>query len=354
MAQQLSFELSNHYAEYINFFDFKGVSFSGGEPFLVYDRLIDYLETIRKNCKPDIYIWLYTNGILTKQDKFKQLRDSGLNEIRFDIGATHYQLEHIKKAKGIIENITIEIPLVPEKTEQIKQLLPQMIEAGVNYLNLHQLRLTNYNVHKLLKNDYTFLHGEHPVVLESELNVLEILDFVDKSELDIGINYCSFQYKNRFQKAGYRNKLSRKIFPDEEITENGYFLNIYGGKTELALPGIISGKLISDLILEKRINKLSLSELIIKHKDFNFLIFDFSGMILEKKTSDHKSNFKIGEQDYFIEKGKTVHPVLFNKEEISTLIELISKKNYDLIPEDDKLFLIWKHVFIEQGFRPYL
>src|SRR5690554_7106222 len=130
-TQSLTFETPEAYAAYINHFGFKGVSFSGGEPLLVFDRTINYLRTVRKSCNPNLYIWLYTNGILATEDKLKMLAEAGLNEIRFDIGATGYFLNKVRLAKGIIPKVTIEIPAIPEKKEKLKMLLPDMIEAGV-------------------------------------------------------------------------------------------------------------------------------------------------------------------------------------------------------------------------------
>lgn len=356
MAQQLSFKSPENYADFINYFDFKGVSFSGGEPFLVFDRLVEYLEVIRKKCGQDIYIWLYTNGIISKQDKFKKLRDLGLNEVRFDIGADNYHLDHIKKAKNIIENITIEIPLDPNKKELIRQLLPQMQDAGIRNLNLHQLRLTNYNAHRLLKNDYTYLHGEHPTVLESEIAALELLDFADKSNLNLGINYCAFQYKNRFQKAGFRIKVNNKILADESITENGYALSIYGGITDIDLPELISESNLNELLTKNYLKKINQSDLIHENGRYEFLIFDFSGINLYdvKETNVQRMSLMIGSKVYYFQKGKPVRPIKIGKDKINDFIELISNAEYSKIPEDFKLFEIWKYMYIEKEFRPYM
>lgn len=90
-TQSLTFENAESYAGYINYFRFKGVSFSGGEPLLFFERTLHYLKTLRKLCRPDLYIWMYTNGILATSEKIRMLADHGLNEIRFDIGATGYR-----------------------------------------------------------------------------------------------------------------------------------------------------------------------------------------------------------------------------------------------------------------------
>lgn len=219
----LVFETATEYARYVNHFGFKGVSFSGGEPLLVFDRTMEYLEAVRKNCDPSIYTWLYTNGILLDEKKAGMLAGLGLDEIRFDIGATGYSLEKIKKAKGIIPNLTIEIPAVPEEVGRIREILPEMIRSGVTNLNLHQLRLTKYNAAKLLGKNYMFIPAERPLVLESEIAALEILEYVRDSGMDLGVNYCSFQYKHQFQKAGYRAVTGKLLAAGEErLTRNGY------------------------------------------------------------------------------------------------------------------------------------
>jgi pyruvate formate-lyase activating enzyme-like uncharacterized protein len=312
-SQNLQFETPESYAEYINYFKFKGVSFSGGEPLLFFDRTLEYLERIRKDCSPDIYIWMYTNGILADEEKFRKLAAAGLNEVRFDIGATHFSLNKIVFAKGIIPNITIEIPAVPEEKEKLKQLLPEMINAGVTNLNLHQLRLTKHNAPKLLKHNYTFIHAEQPVVLESELAALEIIDFARENKLEIGINYCSFFFKNRFQKAGFRNQIARALaVPGEFITEKGFIREYTTNK--------IGYKAM--VIFDKESNQLNATELKLKHKNYLF----------KRETA--------------------LKPVEF-EDEFKNNIDEFLLKNSSEIPDDEVLFKIWQMEKIESGLREY-
>ena len=167
-TQRLLFADPERYAQYVNHFKFSAVSFSGGEPLMVLDRTLRAIETIRRRCSPDVYIWMYTNGILGNEAKFRQLAAAGLDEIRFDLGATDYHLNVLRSAADCVRNVTVEIPAVPEEVERLKHLLPRLCELGVPRLNLHQLRLTAYNAEKLLQHEYTYLHGEQATVLESE------------------------------------------------------------------------------------------------------------------------------------------------------------------------------------------
>lgn len=231
-SQGLDFSSADEYAEYVKDFGFKGVAFSGGEPLLFFDKTLEYLKTVRKIC-PDIYIWIYTNGILADKEKMSKLADAGLDEIRFDIGATNYNTDKIKFASGLIPNITVEIPAIPEKTLMLQKLLKPLELLGVSNLNLHQLRLTNYNAPYLFQRNYTYINAERPIVLESEITALKILKYAKENSMDIGVNYCSFYYKYRFQKAGFRTILANRagVSPDN-ITENGFVRKIQNNKLE--------------------------------------------------------------------------------------------------------------------------
>jgi pyruvate formate-lyase activating enzyme-like uncharacterized protein len=187
-SQKIIFEKPEQYVDYINRFKFKGVAFSGGEPLMVLERTLNFIQQIRQKCDPEIYIWVYTNGILVSNENLKKLGEAGLNEIRFDLGAVNYNPKVLQQASKFIKNVTVEIPAVPEHVQQLKDILPNLIEFGVTNLNLHQLRLTKYNATKLLKQEYTFLHGEQPSVAESELSAYEIMKFVSDHKLSIGVN----------------------------------------------------------------------------------------------------------------------------------------------------------------------
>ncbi len=354
MAQQLTFENPNEYADFINYFNFKGCSFSGGEPFLVYEKVLEFLKVIRKNCDSDLYIWMYTNGIIGTEDKFKKLADLGINEVRFDIGATNYKIDTIKRASGIIENITVEIPMDPDKTSLIKELIPQLEDLGVTNLNLHQMRLTSFNVDKLLSRNYTYLHGEHPTVLESELAALEIIHFVDANNHKIGVNYCAFQYKNRFQKAGYRSKVLDTIKPAENITENGYILNIYGSETDEFNRNLMSDS-INDLILSGTVQKIMVSEFLENYKKYEFVIIDFYGISITDKMdiSSHSDSVTLENRKFELESGRIVEPLVIGKEKLEKLAALMNDAENQEIPQDDDLSMFWKYYIIEKDFRPY-
>jgi pyruvate formate-lyase activating enzyme-like uncharacterized protein len=219
----MSFRTPADNIAYLERFGFRGASFSGGEPLITPARTLGFLSAVKRHFGDRLHTWLYTNGLLADGEILRRLADAGLDEIRFDIGAAGYALQGPALAAGLIPTVTVEIPAIPEETERLKALLPKLFEVGVRHLNLHQLRLTPYNLPRLAGRPYTFLHGEKVTVLESELTALEvILHGLDRG-IDLPVNYCSFVYKNRFQKAAARRRGALALArPYESVTAAGY------------------------------------------------------------------------------------------------------------------------------------
>lgn len=222
-TNQITFATPEEYAEYAHRFGFSGVSISGGEPLLTYERSIAYIQAVRQKTGAAPHIWLYTNGTLLTAERLTGLKAVGLNEIRFDISAVEYSLEKVRLAADHIACVTVEIPAIPEDAERLAALLPALAEAGVRHLNLHQLRLTPHNRVHLAQREYTYLHGESVTVLESEQTALALLKLASDQKLPLAINYCSFVYKRRYQKAAARRRSAQEILKGHEaVTASGF------------------------------------------------------------------------------------------------------------------------------------
>lgn len=219
----VEFRTPRDYVDYLERFGFRGASLSGGEPLLTPGRTLGFLRAVKERFGAQVHLWLYTNGTLLTTALVRELAAAGLDEIRFDIGATGYQLKQAALAAEVIPHLTVEIPAIPEERQLLETKLAEMHQLGVNHLNLHQLRLTPYNFPKLAGRGYTFVHGEKVTVLESELTALQVIQYGLDRGIELPINYCSFVYKNRFQRQAARRRngaIVRK--PVEDFTENSH------------------------------------------------------------------------------------------------------------------------------------
>lgn len=223
----MAFTSPDEYAAYVSAMGFGGVSISGGEPLMTPDLTLAYLSAVRKRCGDDVHLWLYTNSTLLTAELCSRLKDAGLDEIRVDLGAVSYHLKKLRLAVGCIPTVTVEIPAVPEDEELLKQKMVEMADAGVNHLNLHQMRLTPHNFKPLVERGYTFLHGEKVTVLDSELTALRTVRFGLAQGIPLPVNYCSFPYKRRFQSAAARRRAALSVCASgEAVTESGYLRTI--------------------------------------------------------------------------------------------------------------------------------
>ena len=226
----ISFTNPADYAEYVALFGFTGVSISGGEPLLTLDRTLAYLDAVRRRCGAAVHLWMYTNGTLLTREIAGELRAAGLDEIRFDIGATNYDLTKLHLATDVIPRVTVEIPAVPEEEALLREKLVEMAASGVRHLNLHQMRLTPHNFRHLAGRAYTFVHGEKVMVLESELAALRLIRYTIEKNIYLPVNYCSFPYKRRFQHAAARRRGIPFVQADqEEVTAAGYLRALSAG-----------------------------------------------------------------------------------------------------------------------------
>ncbi len=227
MTHTLAFEDPKDYADYVNRFGIKGVSFSGGEPLLTFERVIQFLDTLKSKADHEVYTWMYTNGLLATKEKMAALKGSGLDEIRFDLSADDYRLDALEKALGVIPRVTVEIPAIPEDLARTRKLIKTLHEMGVNHLNLHQIRCTPFNAEKLIQRGYTFVHGPKVTVLETEQTALELIRFSLENDIALPINYCSFTYRHQFQGAGARKRYAQEVKKAyEDVTPTGHIRHL--------------------------------------------------------------------------------------------------------------------------------
>jgi len=184
-----------------------GISFSGGEPFLFFDKVVKW-ATYFTNKYPQIYKWIYTNGVLPKETQFKELSKIGIDEIRFDGAATEYSaqtVQKIKLARKYFNFVCVETPALPWLTDKLHLFLDQL-QDDLDYLNLHTLQVNKeLNWPKLLKhielNDalvYEDLRSNRKESLQSFLEVYKTIRYVKEKKYKIIINDCgSFNMANQ-------------------------------------------------------------------------------------------------------------------------------------------------------------
>jgi|WetSurSiteA1Bulk_404760.scaffolds.fasta_scaffold02128_2 uncharacterized protein len=231
---------------YLELYPFEGISFSGGECFIVYDRMLSWLDFFKKN-QPQLYYWAYTNGIDIKKEQLVDLKNAGLNELRFNIAASGYNdplvLESIADASEIFEHVTVEIPSIPDDFEKLIKTIPLLEKMRVDYLNLHEYLLVagdpnskNAPAGRFLMN----LSMPMDYHQKSLLNTEKISSFCAENDFNIKINNCSLM-KKEHQMYGRRITMGTLFKEDhEKLTKDGFLETIFS-------PGRISDEVDENL-----------------------------------------------------------------------------------------------------------
>jgi pyruvate formate-lyase activating enzyme-like uncharacterized protein len=224
-AEGLEVEDAGRYVHYLEQFGFRGVGFSGGEPLLALDTLAQLIRRIKRHFGDAMYVWMYTNGDLLDAASATRLTDAGLDEIRFNLSASGYDMDRVERACRVMRTVTVEIPAIPEDGERVKHCLREMHAMGVRHLNLHQLSATRDNHEALAARGYAFVPSflHEPVVLESEPTALDLVQYAADHHLQTGVHYCSRIYKVRYQGLAGRTRAARHAVSEgERVTAAGY------------------------------------------------------------------------------------------------------------------------------------
>lgn len=175
----------------------KGISFSGGEPFLVINKVVK-LAKISKKVLPNVYLWIYTNGILVTEEKLKSLQRAGIKEVRFDWASTNFSdeiLEKMRLAKKYMEKVTIEIPMYsPEIVGVLLPKLKKVAKTGVTQLNCAEVELNKNNKQKLyIPETDVYIHPEYnvPYPYWSRFLTYDVMEYIEKNSIPITVNDCS-------------------------------------------------------------------------------------------------------------------------------------------------------------------
>ena len=87
---------------------------------------------------------MYTNGTLANEQNLSELGRAGLNELRFNLGASGCAdsvIEAMRVAKRYIPFVGVETPMTPELYETFLRKKDAILATGIDFINLAELHL---------------------------------------------------------------------------------------------------------------------------------------------------------------------------------------------------------------------
>jgi pyruvate formate-lyase activating enzyme-like uncharacterized protein len=168
-----------------------GVSYVYLEPFMEIEK---YYTIIKKFSDAGIHQHLYTNGTLATEETLKALGEAGLNELRFNLGASKSAdkvIENIGIAKKYIKNVGIETPMTPEFFKEFFKKKQAILDTKLDFINCAELHLNENNIFNYYgENMYISRHGYISPTWSRELT-LKFMKIADEENWDLVVHDCS-------------------------------------------------------------------------------------------------------------------------------------------------------------------
>lgn len=123
-----------------------GLSYVYLEPFM---EIEVYYGVIEKFHAAGIHQHMYTNGILATEDNLRALARAGLDELRFNLGATDCAdrvIENMAVAKKYLPRVGIETPMTPEFYASFLRKKDRILATGIDSINCAELHLNENNL----------------------------------------------------------------------------------------------------------------------------------------------------------------------------------------------------------------
>jgi len=168
-----------------------GIAYVYLEPFMEIEK---YYTVIEKFNKAGVYQHMYTNGILADEASLKALAKAGLDELRFNLGASNCDkkvIENIKTAKKYIKSVGIETPMTPDFFKRFFENKEEILATGLDFINCAELHLNSNNICNYEgENMYVSRLGYVSPVWSRSLT-LKFMKIADDEKWDMAVHDCS-------------------------------------------------------------------------------------------------------------------------------------------------------------------
>ena len=123
-----------------------GVAYVYLEPFMEIEA---YLPVIRAFREAGVYQHMYTNGTLATPENLRALGEAGLDELRFNLGASRCAdrvIAAMAEAKKHIPMVGVETPMTPELYGDFHEKRDAILKTGIDFINFAELHLNANNI----------------------------------------------------------------------------------------------------------------------------------------------------------------------------------------------------------------
>ena len=168
-----------------------GIAYVYLEPFM---EIETYYGIIRKFREAGVYQHLYTNGTLATEENLRALGEAGLDELRFNLGASHCAdavIRNIKLAKKYIPHVGIETPMTPDFFREFFHKKQAILDTGLDFMNCAELHLNANNIGNYEGEPMYICHQGYISPIWSRSLTLQLMQVAGKENWPLVVHDCS-------------------------------------------------------------------------------------------------------------------------------------------------------------------
>lgn len=238
------YDIVSEFKSHLSYFKkMQSVAITGGEPLLYVDECINFLKTV-KSADKTIQTRIYTNGDLVTEDMLIKLKEAGLDEIRFglkpnDDGVVDNEsLERLKLSVKYIKRTMVEMPLMINKVDKMKELVLTLDKIGIFGINILEFLYPYVHPDEYKNKGYEVVNRPYRVlypytyaggvpIAESSIECLEVVLFALENKVYMSVHYCSLENKLTAQVYYANHKVKKSEI--EYFSEKDYFIKTAKG-----------------------------------------------------------------------------------------------------------------------------
>jgi len=168
-----------------------GISYVYLEPFMEIEK---YYGIIRRFHAAGVHQHLYTNGTLATAENLRALGEAGLDELRFNLGASNCAdgvIEAIQTAKQYIGQVGIETPMTLEFWEAFQQKKQAVLDTGLDFINCAELHLNENNIGNYAGEPMHISRHGYVSPIWSRALTLRLMKAADDERWPVVVHDCS-------------------------------------------------------------------------------------------------------------------------------------------------------------------
>ena len=157
-----------------------------------------YEPVIRLFHSAGIHQHMYTNGLLANEENLRMLGEAGLDELRFNLGASGASdrvIDAMRTAKRYIPWVGIETPMTPEFARVFGQKKEQILATGIQFINCAELHLNANNLANYWGEPLYMTRLGYLSPIWSRDLTLEMMQQADREQWPIVVHDCSNRTK---------------------------------------------------------------------------------------------------------------------------------------------------------------